>query len=254
MSHPAPSLKLQDRVSPDEWQARVDLAAAHRLAVLRGWQPAYSLYNHISVRVPGSPDEFLLKPHNLLFGEVTASNLLKLNVNEPKSQKDNVNGAGFAIHAGILKARADINAAVHLHTVAGQAVSALERGFMHLTQESMLVYGQLGYHRFEGIARLDEQERIMRDLGERNMALVLNNHGLLMCGASVAEATMIMGDLINAAEVQLAVLATGEKVIEPSRVVCEETARTFEQFKQSTRDDWEAVLRWLDRQDSSFRA
>lgn len=256
MSEPArqmPSSSPHGQVSPGEWQARVDLAAAHRFAALKGWQDDHMVYNHFSARVPGEPDHFLMKPHSVLFREVTASNLVKIPLEGRElGFNDDINPAGYAIHGGILDARKDVNAVLHLHSIPGAAVGVLERGLMFVTQEGMQFYNRIGYHAFEGIAEIDERESIVRDLQGYN-ALVLRNHGLLTCGRNVGEAVKRLFHLIRMAEVQLAVLATGESVVQPSDEVCERTARMFEGRPLSAHEgDWAALLRWLDYQGAAY--
>jgi ribulose-5-phosphate 4-epimerase/fuculose-1-phosphate aldolase len=241
-------------VSAAEWEARVDLAAAYRMAAINQWSDL--IFNHFTVRVPGEPDHFLIKPHRLFFEEVTASNLGKVNLTgEPVGAEEDVNLAGFIIHSAIYKARPDVNAVMHLHSQAGTAISARKGGLRFLNQEAMQFYNRIGYHDFEGIA-LDtgECERLGRDLGPHK-AMILRNHGILTCAGTVADAMLTLRMLIVVAEVQLQIEATGAEISEPPPDVCERTAQQFEALakKSGRRDEWQGVLRWLDRKDPSYR-
>jgi ribulose-5-phosphate 4-epimerase/fuculose-1-phosphate aldolase len=237
-------------MSTEEWQTRVDLAAAHRLAVVEGWQERLSIFNHFTARVPGEPDMMLIKPHDLLFGEVTASNLVKVSLSgRDLDIKDNVNGAGFAIHSAVFLGRPDVNASLHVHGTQGRAIAALECGLMFLSQEAMRFYNRIGYHEYEGIAAPNERENLQRDLGGNN-ALILRNHGVLTCGPSIAQAALDLQNLMNMAEVQLRILATGKPVTQPPREVIEKTAAV--QAKLETRQPWAAIRRWLDKHDPSY--
>jgi ribulose-5-phosphate 4-epimerase/fuculose-1-phosphate aldolase len=242
-------------VTAEEWAARVDLAAAHRLAAANDWTDL--IFNHFTARVPGAPDRFLIKRHTLFFEEVTASNLVKVDITgEALGAEDDVNQAGFVIHSAVYAARPDVNAVMHLHSQVGTALSARKGGLRFLCQEAMQFYNRVSYHDFEGIALdLEERDRLGRDLG-RNNAMILRNHGLLTCGTSVAEAALRLRTLIMSAEVQLEIEATGAEISEPSPEVCERTAQQFEKLAQKHKrhDEWQGVLRGLDRTDSSYRA
>ena len=237
-------------MSAEEWQTRVDLAAAHRLAIAEGWQERLSIFNHFTARVPGEPDMMLIKPHDLLFSEVTASNLVKVSLTgRDLDIKDNVNGAGFAIHSAVFHARPDVNASLHVHGSQGRAIAALECGLMFLSQEAMRFHNRIGYHPYEGIAAPNERENLQRDLGSNN-ALILRNHGVLTCGPSIAQAALDLQNLMCMAEVQLRILATGQPVTQPPREVIEKTAAV--QAKLETRHPWAAIRRWLDKHDPSY--
>ena len=241
-------------VSPAEWEARVDLAGAHRMAAINRWTDL--IFNHFTVRVPDEADHFLIKRHKLFFEEVTASNLVKVNLEgEPVGMDNDVNLAGFVIHSAVYKARPDVNAVMHLHSQPGTAISARKGGLRFLNQEAMQFYNRIGYHDFEGIA-LDTEEcdRLGRDLGPHK-AMILRNHGVLTCGPSVADAALTLRMLIVCAEVQLQIEATGAEINEPPPEVCERTAQQFEALakRSGRRDEWQGVLRWLDRKDPSYR-
>ena len=250
-THQAPR---RNDVSAAEWQARVDLAAAHRLAEINNWTDL--IFNHFTVRVPGEPGRFLIKRHSLVFEEVTASNLVKVDVEgAPVGTEADVNPAGFTIHSAVYHARPDVEAVMHLHSQAGTAISARKGGMRFLCQEAMQFYNRVGYHDFEGIALdTEERERLAANLG-RNNTMILRNHGLLTCGRSVAEAMLSLRHLIMVMEMQLQIEATGAEINEPSPDVCERTAQQYEALarKHGRQTEWQGVLRWLDRRDSSYR-
>ena len=245
---------LRNSVPPAEWAARVDLAAAHRLAELSDWTDL--IFNHFTVRVPGEPDHFLIKRHSLMFEEVTASNLVKVDLaGEPVGEGKDVNLAGFTIHSAVYRARPDVQAVMHVHSGPGIAVSAMKDGLRCLCQEAMMFYNRVSYHDFEGVA-VDSAEcdRLGRDLGKNNV-MILRNHGLVTCGVSTPEAVLLLRNLIMAADAQLRIEAAGQAIHEPPPEVCERTARQFEGLhrKSGWRVEWEAVRRWLDRKDPSYR-
>ena len=242
---------IEDQVSPAEWQARIDLAAAYRYIAQQKWDGG--LFNHVSLRVPGEPNYFLMKPHDLLFEEVTASSLVKIDLNgEILGFEHNVNPAGFTIHSGVLRARPDINAVSHVHTVVGEAISARAGGFRCLTQGSMKFYNRIGYHDFEGIAEEPgECERLANDLG-RHMTMILRNHGVLTCGTSMSQSVFNLADFLGAAEAQLRIEATGAEIHEVPPEICEKAAQQFERSRQGN-TTWNALLRQMDRVDPSYR-
>lgn len=247
--------ELRNSIPPAEWAARVDLAAAYRYAQYAGWNDL--IFNHITLRVPGEPDHFLIKPHELLFEEVTASSLLKLDMEgRPIGEDKPINPAATTIHTAVLKARPELNSVMHVHTAPGVAISALKGGLKFLCQESMAFYNRISYHDFEGIATdSDECARLARDLGPTNRTVILRNHGLLTTGGNVAEAVVSMRLLIGVADMQLRLMATGGEMLEPSPEVCERTAQQFDKqrIKGQGRAEWAAILRKMDGIDSSFR-
>src|SRR5499426_4303031 len=185
-----PSLK--GKVSPEEWAARVDLAAAYRLVSLYKWEDL--VFTHISLRVPGAEDEFLINPYGVFFDEITASSLVKIDLKGQKVDDSpfEVNPAGFVIHSAIHAARHDAKCVLHTHTVSGIAVSTQREGLLPISQHSLSVIPSLGYHDFEGVAtRDDEKPRLVADLGD-NTHLILRNHGLLTVGETVADAFVAM--------------------------------------------------------------
>jgi ribulose-5-phosphate 4-epimerase/fuculose-1-phosphate aldolase len=242
----------QGKMSDAEWEARVDLAAVYRLVSHYGWDDV--IYNHSSMRVPGEPRNFLMKRHELLYTEVTASNLVKVSMDEDLDEKSGVNRPGFTLHGGVLGARADVNCAVHVHTAAGMAIAGLKSGLRMVSQQAIRYYKRIGYHGYEGITEdFGERERINRDLGQ-NRAMIMANHGLLTVGKSAREAFVLMHHLLEAAEIQLMLEATGNPVIEIPPEVCEKTAAQYEKHDAGRGSaDWAAYLRMLDKTDRSYR-
>ena len=248
----------------EEWQLRRELAACFRL--LAHFRMTDLIYTHVTVRLPGPEQQFLINPYGLLFEEITASNLLKLRLDgsivEPGPYL--VNLAGFVIHGAIHGAREDAHCVVHTHTRAGCAVAAQRAGLLPLNQMSLEFYGRVGYHDYEGIAYdLDEQQRLVRDLGD-NTVMILRNHGLLTVGASVPEAFLRMYYLEKACDIQLAAQAGGSAVTVPPVEICERTQRQFSSppaapGKHLIADPdglnlcWNALLRLLDRLDPDYR-
>lgn len=247
---------VRDQVSPEEWAVRVDLACAYRLIAHYGWDDL--IFTHLSARVPGPEHHFLINPYNLMFDEITASNLVKIDTDGRAVMPTPymTNAAGFCIHSAIHMGRADAHAVMHLHTPHGQAVSAMADGLMPLTQTAMLVRDEIAYHHYEGVATdLDERERLVEDLGAKGL-MILRNHGTLAVGATVAEAFIKLYFLERACEAQVLALSAGianlnaapqgtpEKTAEQGRyglgLVAEKLA-------------WPALLRRMDRVDASYR-
>lgn len=200
---------LEGKVPADEWKVRVDLAAAYRLVAHYGWDDL--VFTHLSARVPGPEHHFLLNPYNLMFEEVTASSLVKVDMQglpvEPSPFV--TNPAGFTIHSAIHMARPDAQAVIHLHTPHGQAVSAHNEGLLPLTQTAMLIRDEVAYHDYEGVAvDLGERERIIADLGDKG-AMLLRNHGTLAVGENVGEAFVRIYFLERACQAQILALSAG---------------------------------------------
>lgn len=242
----------QGTTSDAEWDARVDLAAVYRLVAHYGWDDV--IYNHSSMRVPGEPRMFLMKRHELLYTEVTASNLVKVSMDEDLDEKAGVNRPGFTLHGGVLSGRADVNCAIHVHTTTGMAIAGLKHGLRMVSQQAIRFYQRIGYHAYEGITEdFAERERINRDLGN-NRAMILHNHGLLTVGKSAREAFVLMQHLLEAAEIQLKLEATGSELIEIPPEVCEKTAAQYEKHDAGRgAADWAAYLRLLDKVDRGYR-
>lgn len=244
------------RLIPEaEWATRVDLAAAYRLAALNGWDD--TIYTHISAALPGQPGVYLINPYGLLFEEVCASNLVKVNTRGEKldDSPHSVNPTGFAIHGAIHEARANAHCVLHLHTHWGMALAMVPGSLLPTTQHAMRLFNRLGRHAYEGLALGgDEAARLVANLGELD-GLILENHGTLTVGRTVAEAYMLMHHLERAARAQLsAMTATGGTVLQVSEAVAQHTYRQWI-GDGSERDgdvEWPALLRRLDRIDPSY--
>ena len=243
----------QTDISPTEWQARVDLAAVYRLIAHYGWGDV--IYNHSSLRVPGDERRFLIKRHELLYEEVTPANLVKVSMDDDLDESAGVNRPGFTLHGGVLAARPDVNCAVHVHTETGMAIAGLRHGLRMVSQAAIRFYQRVGYHDYEGITEdFSERERINRALGQKNRALILRNHGLLTVGKTAREAFVLMKTLVEAANIQLRMEATGGELIEIPVEICEKTARQYEHHDAGRGSaDWPAYLRMLDAIDPNWR-
>ncbi|GGG44641.1 class II aldolase [Caldovatus sediminis] len=248
---------IRGSVSDAEWQARVDLAACYRLCELYGMSDM--IYTHITARVPDSPDHFLINPNGMLFGEITASSLLKVSVSGDILYRPDLpyglHPAGFTIHSAIYRARPDVMAAMHTHTVAGMAVSALECGLLPLTQTATRFYGRIAYHDFRGPERDPaEREALARSLGRHNYC-ILRNHGLLTVGESVPEAFIAMWGLERACQAQLAAMACNTKLNMPSEEVVAKSCAMYDppNSRRYGLLEWPALLRRLDAADPSYR-
>ena len=244
---------LQGRVSGAEWEARVALAAAYRLVALHGWDDL--VFTHISARVPDADGAFLINPYGLLFEEITASSLVKVDLEGRKLRESpfEINPAGFVIHSAIHAARADAHCVLHTHSLNGVAVSTQRQGLLPISQQSLFVLASLAYHDYEGVAlREEEKPRLVADLGQRN-CMILRNHGLLTVGAAPADAFLAMYILETACAIQ--VRAGGAELVKiPAALV----AGIEAQAKAVTRGlgahlVWPSLLRKLDRIDPSYR-
>ncbi|GBR08269.1 class II aldolase/adducin family protein [Acetobacter oeni] len=238
----------------DEQSLREDLAAAYRLVALFGMTDL--VYTHLSVRVPGEGHSFLVNPYGLLFEEITASSLVLVDAEGHPKQETSwpVNPAGFVIHSAIHRARPDAACVMHTHTLAGMAVAAQEGGILPLNQISMEFYGRIGFHAYEGIAaddNLSERERLVRDLGN-NYGLILQNHGLLAAGGTVAEAFYRIWYMEQACRIQIAVQSTGVPAHLPSEEEILRTRAQFETGGDQGRLCWQALRRKLDREQPDY--
>ncbi len=248
-----PSVK--DKVSAEEWAMRVDLAACYRIVAKHGWDDL--VFTHISARLPGGEHHFLINPYGLMFEEVTASSLVKVDLKGTKVMESPfaVNPAGFVIHSAIHAAREDAQCVLHLHTSAGVAVSCQKEGLLPISQQSIFVHASLGYHNYEGVALNDaEKPRLVSDFGA-NTFLILRNHGLLTAGASIADAYLAMFVLQRACEIQVLAQSGGGALIPIPQPILD-GARA--QSAQVTRGlggalAWPGILRKLDRLDPSYR-
>jgi ribulose-5-phosphate 4-epimerase/fuculose-1-phosphate aldolase len=247
---------LQGKVSLEEWEARVNLAACYRLVHL--WEMSDMIANHISVRVPGERDHFLINPYGCLYEEITASSLVKIDFDGNIVWKPDfdygINRAGFVIHSAIHRARHDLDCVIHTHTAAGMAVSALDCGLLPITQMAMRFWS-VAYHDYEGVAiKLNEQERLLRDLGDSDL-MILRNHGLLAVGQTVMQAFDTIRRAELACKTQIMAMSTGAKLVIPPKVIIEETGNLYR--PQTRRPfgvlEWPALLRKLDRIDPSYR-
>lgn len=248
---------VRDAVSAEEWAVRVDLAAAYRLVALYGWDDL--IFTHLSARVPGPEHHFLINPYQLMFEEITASSLVKIDMEgRPVLPTPYiVNAAGFVIHSAIHMAREDARAVLHLHTPHGQAVSAMDEGLLPHTQTAMIAGSDLAYHDYEGIAtELEERERLVADLGDAH-AMILRNHGTLAIGSTVGSAFMRIYFLERACQAQVLMLAAGrDRLNTPPQGTPDKVRRqTPKQVVEAGADmlAWPALLRKLDRIDPSFR-
>jgi ribulose-5-phosphate 4-epimerase/fuculose-1-phosphate aldolase len=240
-------------MTAEERQMRIDLAACYRLIAHYDMDDLFA--THISARVPGPEEHFLLNPYGLLYTQITASNLVKVDLDGSIVQDTeySINPAGFVIHSAIHAARPDARCVIHTHTVAGMAVSVLEEGLLPLTQKSMRFYNRIGYHDYEGVADdLDERSRLVASLGQHN-ALILRNHGLLTCGGTVARAFFLMRNLEKSCKAQIAAMSTGAKLIKLSPNLMEHAANQFECGVDGRANGWPALLTMLDGIDPSYR-
>ena len=245
---------LQGEVSAEEWQVRIDLACAYRMVAHYGWDDL--IFTHLSARIPGPEHHFLLNPYNLMFEEVTASSLVKVDVNgNPVDPTPFItNPAGFTIHSASHMARDDAHAVMHLHTPAGQAVSAHSEGLLPLTQTAMLIRNDVAFHDYEGVAvDLSERERLVADLGTKN-AMILRNHGTLAVGSNVGECFVRLYFLERACQAQIMALSAGDQVNNPPQGSPEVTAQQGQVGVTLAANllAWPALKRKAYRMDPSF--
>ena len=256
MAAPAPVIpSRREQCSAEEWRTRVDLAAAYRLVALFGWDDL--VFTHISARVPGEHGSFLINPYGLLFEEITASSLVRVDAagNKLDDSPYPVNPAGFTIHSAVHGARHDAACVLHVHSVNGVAVSAQKEGVLPLSQHSIFVLASLAYHDYEGVAlRDDEKARLVADLGNRTY-LMLRNHGLLTVGPTIADAFVAMYFFETVCMMQVRAQAGGGELIRVDpRII--ETAQA--QARQATTGlgagalNWPALLRRLDRRSPGY--
>lgn len=248
---------LKGKVSADEWRVRVDLAAAYRLVAAFRWDDL--VFTHISARVPGTEDQFLINPYGLMFDEITASSLVRIDLagNKLDDSPFPVNPAGFTIHGAVHCARHDAQCVLHVHSLNGVAVSAQKGGVLPISQQSIFVLSSLAYHDYEGVAlRDDEKPRLVRDLGAANF-LMLRNHGLLTLGASVAEAFVAMYIFETVCTIQVRAQAGGGELIPVNPAII---AGAQAQSREVTKGmgagalNWPGLLRRLDRIDPGYRS
>ncbi|HWP41597.1 MAG TPA: class II aldolase/adducin family protein [Blastocatellia bacterium] len=251
----ARAASVREQVSAEEWQARVDLAACYRLVAHYGWDDL--IFTHISARVPGPEHHFLINPYGMMFDEITASSLVKVDL-DGRIVMDSpyeINPAGFTIHSAVHAAREDALCVMHLHTVAGVAVSAQKDGLLPISQQSLFSLASIGYHDYEGLAlNEDEKPRLVADLGDKN-SLILRNHGLLTVGDSPAEAFLAMFILQRACEIQVLAQSGGSELISISKPILDGiTAQARVVTKgMGGKLVWPGLIRKLDRLDPSYR-
>ena len=256
----APAIKInkpvRDQVSKEEWEARVNLAACYRLMAEYGMIEMVA--NHISVRVPGSHNEFLINPYGMLYEEMTASSMLKIDLEGNvlfNATEYGVNQAGFVIHSAVHAARHDVECIIHTHTLPGMAVSAMKCGILPIAQSSMR-FLDIAYHDYEGVAlRLEERERLVQNLGNRE-AMVLRNHGLLTVGPTVAECFNNMWRLERACQIQIAALSCNTELSLPPKEVVDQTTHLYQRGTRRPFGllEWPTMLRKLDRENPGYDA
>lgn len=240
---------IRSGISDAEWQQRVDLAACYRLVALFGWDDL--IFTHISARVPGPEHHFLINPYGFMFDEITASILVKVDVqgNKRDDTPYDINPAGFTIHSAVHAARADAICVLHLHSVNGVAVSAQEAGVLPLSQHSIFVLSSLAYHDYEGVALVDDEKpRLVRDLGDRRF-LMLRNHGLLTVGRSVAEAFVAMYFFETSCRMQVKAMSGGLPLRHIAQPIIDGAQTQWEQVTRGSGGGlaWPALLRRLAR-------
>src|SRR2546425_8004504 len=253
---PSPkAFTVRDQVSAEEWQARVDLAAAYRLVALYGWDDL--IFTHISSRVPGPEHHFLLNPYGMMFDEVTASSLVKIDLegNKVVDSPYFINPAGFTIHSAVHAAREDALCVMHLHTDYGIAVSAQKDGLLPLSKQARFALSSLAYHDYEGLA-LDEEEkpRLVDDLGDKKF-MILRNHGLLTLGRTAAEAFLGMFLLERGCKIQILAQSGGGELAKIPNDIIDRVASQMSAVTmgQGAALIWPGLLRKLDRIDPSYR-
>lgn len=257
-AHALPVVSLKDQVSAAEWQTRVDLAACYRLIALYGWDDL--IFTHISAKIPGS-EEFLINPFGLMFHEITASSLVKIDLagNKLMDSPFSINPAGYTIHSAVHEVRHDVACVVHIHTAAGIAVSAQKQGLLPLSQQSLFVLSSLAYHGYEGVAlNHDEKARLQADLGDKNF-MILPNHGLLTAAHSIADTFLMMFTLQRACEIQVMAQGGGAELIHiPQQILDGAKAMVAGVMKSSQGMGgslaWPALLRKLDQQMPGYDA
>ncbi len=246
---------IRSQVSDEEWQVRTDLAACYRAIALYGWDDL--VFTHVSARVPGAEDHFLINAYGLMFEEITASSLIKVDLNGDKviDSPFDINPAGFVIHSAIHEARHDAGCVLHTHTRAGIAVSAQADGLLPISQVSLFPYATLGYHSYEGVAlNEDEKPRLVADLGDKH-ALILRNHGLLTTGETVADAFLMMYVLETACQIQVMAQSSGGELIQVPAPIVEGIKAQAAEVTRGLGGAliWPGLLRKLERRDASFR-
>jgi ribulose-5-phosphate 4-epimerase/fuculose-1-phosphate aldolase len=234
------------------WQARVDLAAVYRLLALHGSGDV--IFNHAAMRLPTNPRRFLIKRHELLYTEVTASNLVEVGMDEDLDERSGVNRPGFTLHSGVMRGRPDVMCSVHVHPEEGIAISGMKRGLRPLSQNAMRFWNRVGYHDYEGLTdSFDERDRIVANLGQHR-ALIMRHHGITTVGASAREAFSLMKEFVRAARIQIMMESTGQDQHEIPPDVCEHVAAQYDKHDGGRASaEWPAYLRQLDIVDRRYR-
>lgn len=247
----------KQEITDAEWRQRVELAACYRL--IERFRMTDLVYNHITARVPGNIDAMLINPYGLHYSEITASNLVKIDMqgNIIDGSDYELNRTGYVIHSAILNARPDVVCVLHTHSPAGVVVSCLKDGFTPINQDALQFYGDVAYHAYEGIANnLEERERLASDLGDKH-AYVLRNHGLITVGDSVRAAFSRMYYLEQGCRIQLEAMQSGGEIDYPSNEVCEHAAQQYREARkldgQNFYGEWPALLRLLDRTQPDYK-
>lgn len=249
------SKSVREQVSAEEWAVRVDLAACYRLIAMHGWDDL--VFTHISARVPGPDEHFLINAYGMLFEEITASSLVKVNLDGEKvvDSPYPINPAGFVIHSAIHEGRPDVGCVLHTHTKAGVAVSAQADGLLPISQVSLFAYATLAYHDYEGVAlNDDEKPRLVADLRTRN-ALILRNHGLLTTGPTIPDAFLMMYALETACQTQVMAQSSGGELVHIPQPIVDGIQAQAEVVLKGLGGQlaWPGLLRKLDRLDTGFR-
>ncbi|MCL6414217.1 class II aldolase/adducin family protein [Aestuariirhabdus sp. Z084] len=247
--------RVKQQVTTSEWETRVNLAACYNLVAEYGWDDL--IFTHISAKVPGPDQHFLINPYGMMFDEITASSLVKidLSANKVMPSEYDINPAGFTIHSAIHEARSDAHCVLHLHTKEGVAVSAQKQGLLPISQQSLFPLSGLSYHDYEGLAlRDDEKARLVKDLGSTNF-MILRNHGLLTCANTIADAFLSMYILQRACEVQLLAQAGGTELTRVPEPIISGMKAAVDQVTNSVGGGlaWPGLLRKLDRLGAPYR-
>ena len=248
-----PVIDIRNQVSPEEWQTRVELAACYRLVALNGWDDV--IFTHISAKIPGT-EHFLINPYGLMFEEVTASNLVKIDLqgNKLMDSPYEINPAGFTIHSAVHEARHDAGCVLHTHTAAGVGVSAQTDGILPISQQALFVLSSLAYHGYEGVAlREDEKVRLQQNLGKAK-SMILRNHGLMTCGRDVAEAFLVMHTLQRCCEIQINAQAGGGELTPIPQSILDGALESMRQVTKGAGANlaWPALLRKAQRDSPGF--
>ena len=249
------TVSVKENVSAEEWQTRLELAAVYRLVALYGWDDL--VFTHVSARVPNTENEFLINPYGFLFDEITASSLVKIDLegNKLLDTPYPINPAGFTIHGAIHSTRHDVGCVLHIHSLYGVAVSTQAEGLLPISQQSILPLSNLSYHNYEGVALNEEEKpRLVADLGTNNF-LILRNHGLLTCGRSAAEAFLFMYILESACRIQILAQSGGKDLIPVPAPIIAGAKAQVEAVTRGMGADlvFPALLRKLDKIDDSYK-